>query len=386
MKIVVTVHTYWPAKNGVQYVTQYLCEGLAARGHDVTVITTVSDPRKVSEEKHNGVNIIRTYLKTRYSFIHYGTKKYRALFLEKVKYADAVINCCVQSPNNNVLLPLLSDIPAFKLLYMHGMHSFDRKGDRNAGIKYRLWHMFMNARWSLFYHFNARNFKRYDALVDIHESSPAIGYLKKLGVRAECHYIANAVEDFESVKVNEQDIQKYPALNEKYLLNVSNFTYGKNQLALVDSFRMVKNRKNVKLVLIGGSSEYCDHLKRHVHDLRMENDVFIYENQERALTRKFIKNCCCGVMSSRFEVYPIFLCEVISCGHPYLSTDVGCVRDIPGGDIASSAEQFTDMMEQMINDEHHRNELGAVGKQFARANLSQQSKVEQLEKILQLRQ
>ena len=39
MKIVFTVHTYYPNKDGVQYVTQYLAEGLAKLGHDITVIT-----------------------------------------------------------------------------------------------------------------------------------------------------------------------------------------------------------------------------------------------------------------------------------------------------------------------------------------------------------
>ena len=59
MKIVVTVHTYWPARNGVQYVTQYLCEGLAAKGHDVTVITVVPNPEETSREEPIGVHIVR---------------------------------------------------------------------------------------------------------------------------------------------------------------------------------------------------------------------------------------------------------------------------------------------------------------------------------------
>ena len=39
MKIVFTTHTYWPRKDGVQYVTQYLAEGLAKDGHEVIVFT-----------------------------------------------------------------------------------------------------------------------------------------------------------------------------------------------------------------------------------------------------------------------------------------------------------------------------------------------------------
>ena len=39
MKIVFTTHTYYPEKNGVQVVTEYLAEGLAKKGHEVHIIT-----------------------------------------------------------------------------------------------------------------------------------------------------------------------------------------------------------------------------------------------------------------------------------------------------------------------------------------------------------
>ena len=100
------------------------------------------------------------------------------------------------------------------------------------------------------------------------------------------------------------------------------------------------------------------------------------------MTRKMIKNSFCGVMSSRFEVYPIFLCEVISCEHPYISTNVGCVSDIPGGDIVQSDEEISEMMWRMLTDEAHRKELESKGYAFALHHLSQQSKIDQLEEIL----
>ena len=382
MKIVVTVHTYWPERNGVQYVTQYLCEGLVAKGHDVTVITPVSKKGDEREEIHKGVRLVRTYLKTKYSFINFGVSHYKKLVIAEVGDADILINCCIQAPNNNVLLPVLKEITAFKMLYMHGMHSFNLKKD-GCDIKYRLWHMFMNMRWKLFYSSNRKNFNQYDALVDIHSSSPAIEYLKKLGVGAAPYIITNAVEDFDLVTIDDETMQKYPVLNERYLLNVSNFTSRKNQLMLVDSFGKVKKRNDVKLVLIGKSSSYCSVLRKRVYELGLDDDILIFENQEREVTRKFIKNCFFGVMSSRYEVYPIFLCEIISCGHPYISTDVGCVRDIPGGVVVNSAEELVEEIERMIVDEAYRSDLGRRGKEFANTNLSQLSKVEQLEGVLQ---
>ena len=39
MKICISVVTYFPEQNGVQFVTQNLAEGLVKNGHEVTVLT-----------------------------------------------------------------------------------------------------------------------------------------------------------------------------------------------------------------------------------------------------------------------------------------------------------------------------------------------------------
>lgn len=49
MKIGISVVTYYPDENGVQFVTQKLAEGLILNGHEVTVIT---DIRKDIEKKN----------------------------------------------------------------------------------------------------------------------------------------------------------------------------------------------------------------------------------------------------------------------------------------------------------------------------------------------
>ncbi len=51
MRLVLTVQRYFPAVGGAERVVQRLAEGLAARGHEVTVVT--SGPR--SSECLNGV-------------------------------------------------------------------------------------------------------------------------------------------------------------------------------------------------------------------------------------------------------------------------------------------------------------------------------------------
>ena len=79
MKIIFTVHTYYPNSDGVQYVTQYLAEGLAKKGHEVTVLTVNSERTK--EYKHNGVNVVSIFFKTKCSFPYKGNERWG----EKIK-------------------------------------------------------------------------------------------------------------------------------------------------------------------------------------------------------------------------------------------------------------------------------------------------------------
>ena len=78
MKIVFTVHTYYPKKDGVSMVTQYLAEGLAQKGHSVIVITKTNEKCPIKEERA-GVKIRRLDVNTVHSF-NKGNKK------EYVKY------------------------------------------------------------------------------------------------------------------------------------------------------------------------------------------------------------------------------------------------------------------------------------------------------------
>lgn len=50
MKILITVSTYYPDFNGVANVTKYLAEGLKELGHDIQIITKLSQNEKREEK------------------------------------------------------------------------------------------------------------------------------------------------------------------------------------------------------------------------------------------------------------------------------------------------------------------------------------------------
>ena len=73
MKICISVITYFPEQNGVQFVTQNLAEGLVKNGHEVTVLTRSSRKYR-NDENVNGVKVIRCNIKDKNMF-HFGNKK-----------------------------------------------------------------------------------------------------------------------------------------------------------------------------------------------------------------------------------------------------------------------------------------------------------------------
>ena len=98
MKILFTVHTYYPNKDGVQFVTEYLAEGLVKRGHQVDVLTYMyPDRTTVKSETHNGVNIIRWEAKTVHTF-HKGDKVgYQQYIISRQQDYDVMINVGTQT-------------------------------------------------------------------------------------------------------------------------------------------------------------------------------------------------------------------------------------------------------------------------------------------------
>ena len=100
MKIIFTVNTYYPYKDGVSVVTQYLAEGLAQKGHEVLVMTSSCDGAPLDEEYH-GVKIYRDDIITVHA-IHRGDKrKYQHKIIELSKKTDILKRSTAFSATKN---------------------------------------------------------------------------------------------------------------------------------------------------------------------------------------------------------------------------------------------------------------------------------------------
>ncbi|MBZ1518986.1 glycosyltransferase family 4 protein [Leuconostoc mesenteroides] len=372
MKIIITVNTYYPLTDGVQFVTQYHAEGLVKLGHEVTVVTVQHDGL-ADTELHNGVKIIRYNIQTKHA-VHVGEKGgYRNLITSLCTNADVLLNVSTQTATTEVLFPILKKINIKKILYMHGMHDFSwRYGDLFYFV-HKVWN---NIRWGWDYLVNAKYFKMYDSVIQLHELDEATLFFKKK-YNIDSLIIENAAEDsfFESSSYTGAD----------YLLNVSNFDSRKNQEMLLESFYKIKNHR-IGLILVGSKkNKYSTHLKKLKNNFDTKygkRDVNILDAVPRDKIVKLVQQSKIYVMGSKWEAFPISIIEAMAAGKPFVSTDTGVIRFLPGGVTVKGVDEMVYWINTFLDNPQLASKYGMAGQCYARNNFMITRKVEQLNDII----
>ena len=133
----------------------------------------------------------------------------------------------------------------------------------------------------------------------------------------------------------------------------------------VSAFRKAR-MKNSTLVLIG--SEFNDYAREVMSlDERLagqypEGRVVFIEKLERSLTLAAYSACDIFLLASKAETQPIVLLEAMAAGIPFVSTDTGCVSELPGGIVACNEAALSAALAERHDNEAKRRELGDLGR------------------------
>lgn len=375
MRILICAFTYYPAVDGVQNVTEYQAEGLAALGHEVTVLTGWPEGKSVPEtETYKGVKIIRFHAYTD-NMIHHGDKKaYQNLLMEYSKKVDVIMTVCPESWCTDWAIPLAGKLDCAMVMMTHGIHNLRWKGFRDKSAYGLLRKVYGDLRWPQFFWRNWKNIKKYDAIIQLHEKDFATQYFAKHGVQGQ-HVLYNAVDDafFES------DVPK-----EKQIVNVGTYCKNKNQMKALEAF-YAADLPGYKLVLIGSQPNgYYQQLKARAAELDAEHghkEVEILAGIPRAQTIQRVKQSEIYLLTSISEMFPVSLIEGMAAGCAWVSTDVGIDRYLPGGLIADTPADIAAALEQLSVPEKNA-DFAAASREFASRNCRRKEQVASLEKIL----
>lgn len=386
MKLIFTVNTYKPNLDGVQFVTSYLAEGLAKKGHDVYLITkSFNRIETPTEETICGVKVIRKAIRTSHTF-HLGNKKeYQEFIIKMCSDADCLINVGSQSPFTDWCFEIFDRIKIPKVLYLHSIWDFKYHKENFYNLRAFLFKTWANIRWGIYYKKNKKKFKSYDSIIQLHKKDYSYLYfLKKYGIVS--NIIENAAENVFFEKHIEKDFKK-PFNN--YIINVANFIDRKNQIAAVKEFLKSSIDDKIGLVLIGSSkNKYYEKLVKFEEKERIKlnidkkrKPILILTNIERKYISSYVSNADIYLMTSKDEKYPISIVESMAAGIPFISTDVGIVRYLPGG-VVSSYEDIHYWIEELYSDANLRTNLGNLGIYYAKSHMRIDDKISQLESII----
>ena len=380
--LLLTTDDYYPRTGGVPAVSRYLCEGLAQKGYKVTVVTIKYDSL-LARESFNGVDIVRFEIHTtRLKFISGEITEFKN-YIQQAN-VDILINECPEALTSRCLYPILVDLKdVIKILHVHGFGGLFQyplkinfSGRMLKAFKYRL-----------FYFVYLRKYlSLYDLCLCLSEVDSSKTTLEKYAQRVKI--LRNAVDDiFFETSNRENPLLKYAQpTNKRYCLSIANYFPYKNQKGILLEFYKSVN-DDISIIFIGkGSSRYFAELIAYNLELEKtygKKDVFFLSGVAREDIPDILSNATLYLVGSFFEEFSISIIEAMAKGVPFVSTNVGNTRLLPGGVVVESISQMHKSIDLLLNNAELYKECSYRGRAYAMQNCRTEYAVDQLEKYIQ---
>lgn len=371
MRILFTVASYYPVSGGVQMVTQYTAEGLVKQGHEVTVITSTYDRENIIKE-HNGVKLLYTDVYKWHDVIKGNKRAYVDMVRNEVKNMDVMINVSLQTPTTDLIIPYLNEIKCKKILYLHDIYDFKWSKMDLVSLSRIISKLYYNITRKVYYANLYKRLRSYDIITHLTPFDNSYKYMIK-------HHINNnIILGNAALDTMFEPCQK--KLDKSYFLSVANYAEHKNQKFILKAF--YQSGVNYEMVFIGREkNKYYDELlklKDLLDQQYGEKKVTFCVGISREATEVFFKNAKALILGSRVEKFPIVIIEAMASKIPFISTDTGSVRFLPGGYIVKTLDEMAYWMSFIAGNEECRKLTGLIGYEYASAHLTIQTKLQTL--------
>lgn len=361
MRIMFAVPCYWPSQDGVTIITSYLAKGLAAKGHDVFVVTSAGNgglQELPEKDEHEGVKISRMRIYTRWPLVIKGRdeKSTKEVYLRYIKeYApDVLVVVCAQTWTLDWLLPHLKKLDCVKIFYSHGYSGWNTGATYGEYLRKRnvlgAWIVYKGRRY---YNRLHRYIRLFDRAIYLMEDA----YAKQHGL-TNGRVLKNAIDD----RFFEEDMRH--SYEEKACIDylfVANYNQNKNQEMLIRALAAAKIGKS-RLILVGfEENSYYEHLQEVIREVladQPEKEVVFYTHVSREKVYDLYRTSDVFTCSSLSEVYPVVAHEAAATGMPIISTDVGIYGRIAGAYIVHDISQMREAMESLYHEAGERARRG----------------------------
>jgi glycosyltransferase involved in cell wall biosynthesis len=362
-KILIACSTFPPQKNGVSHVVAAHAIGLARLGHDVTVVTGV-DPARGSHVV-DGVKVKEFDVRGNgmlfwggYSGDVEGYRRYIASF-----QGDLIVCHCWQIWSTNLALEAFPALKCPKMLVSHGVSAKVLIGGSLKGfLRWLAWKPYLAKLPELI-----RKLDHIVLLSDIKDQASFYDHelMHQMGYQNHS-VIPNGAdrELFEKAAPTAATFRKKYALGTRsMLLYVSNYDQRKNQQMAAEAFFRAALPNSV-LVFIGSElNAYAHKVRSFVRKRRAaDQEVLFLERLPIEDTASAFSAADLFICSSNWELQPLVLLEAMAAGKAFVSTDVGSVREMPGGLIVSDAREMAQAIRLLLSDDWSRIKLIQLGR------------------------
>lgn len=386
LKIVFITEFYYPFMSGVPVVTKYLAEGLAEKGHEIHIVTKLLSNCK-REEKVGSVKIHR------FDVVYNKLKKPTGegkLIKEFVlsKTWDVVIFECSQCVTTDIFLSELSNIDAVRVLHSHGFAGLLYKPlDMSNGFVRMLKNTYKSYIWRQYYSGVFKDsVKHFDITICLSEADSSKLYLKNNAIH-EPKILLNCAQDiFFQDNTAKHAIRKYWDLeNESYFVSVANYQEYKNQMGILEQFYLTETKES-SIVFIGSEKTnyyHCLNEKKKELDRKYgKRDVCFLVGVDRNDIPSIITDAKIYLVGSTFEEFSISIIEAMASGTPFISTNVGNARLLPGGITIDSIDAMHGKIDLLTNDNSLYKNFVLKGQEYAYSHCRINHAVDLLEQWL----
>ena len=372
MRILHTCHTYWPHADGVSVVMQRISEGLASRGHDVTVAT--GPGAGPACEVRNGVTIRRFRIAGNEALGYEGETDAFTQFVTSAP-ADVVLAYAAQICTTDLLLPLAATLPAATVLAACGYSGLH---DRRYAGYFAALPRYLHAFDAVVYHsggyqdaaFAARHGLTNGVVIangaDPPPEPPEPGRFRDAYGIGERRVLLS-VGRVEANKGQDVVLQALAAsrITDTAAVfvcpEVSRFAAGALRTPAGPLYRPRWEARalarRVAARLPGGSAS------RLSWRLPNGNAVYVLAGLPRQDVLAAYGDADLFVFGSRVECAPLVVLEAMAAGLPFVSTPVGNVPELAGGVLVNGADEMAAAVHRLVRRGDEWERLARAGRE-----------------------
>lgn len=336
MNIVATVERYWPAVGGAERVVQRVSEGLAARGHSVTVVTSGTR----SSEENEGVRIERFPVSGNRARGIKGDSNEPLALIRNLR-PDILFNYAAQTWTTDACTSFLAESRTFAIIMAPcGFSALHHP----AYTRY-----FSNLR---------RELPTYDGLIFHSSSYRDYRFAQDVGVEeTRLHVVPNAADEPCAMAPRSEDL---------VLATAGSHVRSKGHAEFIRVARLLGTEVGAAGIVVAPRRHGLDALRGcqipcAVESLRPGSRIEFREGSAAGVVEHALAQADLFVFPSRIECAPLVIIEAMAARIPWIAYDVGNVRDLAGGVIVTDFGDLVAATRKLAHDSEARRDLGGEG-------------------------